>query len=96
MMTEAGFTQGPWRVLQDGPVLRIAAAEDADDRSYQVASIDPYGLDPNPDQDARAADAALIAAAPDMYVALEAIAKRLDFAGSIAARALATARTEVA
>ena len=74
-MNEKKFTPGPWLSykLQDDDVINITTRRRKEGHLVDVAFIS-VGLD-KPFDDEQRANAHLIAAAPDMYAALEQIAK---------------------
>ena len=65
--TAASHTPGPWRAFQDAESCDVIAPD-----GYHVASVEPCNsVNPEAEQ---AANARLIAAAPDLLAALEQIA----------------------
>ena len=63
----AGFTKGPWPVERTGDGKRYVVGNKLVEGYYEVAEV--YSDDCDPDE--AKANAHLIAAAPDMYEALE-------------------------
>lgn len=64
-MSETKWTPGPWRVHSKSPHLVV------DDQAYEVATTHTGFGCPRPRAGVRIANAALIAAAPDLYATLE-------------------------
>lgn len=82
MKHEARFTPGPWRVGRPGNIACPCCVLDADGRRVALVSRGQQG---------RSANANLIAAAPDMYAALEAFAQDTILRGKDHAAAVVAA-----
>lgn len=82
-MSEAKFTKGPWKAVDNGIgtpiVVAISEHNDSYDdmNKYSPTVCDIWGATYSPFKGDHFADAYLIAAAPEMYSMLESIAESL-------------------
>lgn len=77
-MNPAQHTPGPWILSNDGETILAHRAEGRMSDIVEIAAMDPVGDVADGDPDISAANAALIAAAPDLLSALEGLVEAVD------------------
>lgn len=100
-MSEAKFTKGPWTCHRNTSFWEFGCDERGQLGDVCASAFTPEGRAPDAEETMEA-NAHLIAAAPELYVALEALIKECDMCGhpdepeavEIARSALAKARGE--